>query len=158
LLQCLDNWLHSPSGIPVSVDVIYFNSGMHNLVTNGSTVPGQSGYASEYAGELNSATQQLVAYAKATNTKLLYGLTTAYLCSVATDDVIAGILNVNASAIMGAYGIPVVDAHTPIIEKCGAVPTQSCFGETGCFCPHCPPGYEWLSQTVIAPAIRAALV
>ena len=58
---------------------------------------------------------------------------------------------------MAANGVPVVDTHTPIIAKCGAAPTAECFGLKGCWCPHCPPGYNWLASTVIAPAIRAAL-
>lgn len=157
-LQCLDNWLHSPSGMPLQVDLIYFNSGMHNLLAPGSsTVPGQSGTYDEYASELAQGVLQLQAYAKASGTKLLYGLTTPFLCSADTDGIIAHTLNANASAIMAAQGIAVVDQHAPIIAKCGVAPVASCFALKGCFCPHCPPGYSWLSSTVIAPAIRAML-
>lgn len=130
---------------------------MHNLGTSGAGVPGQGGNDTEYAAELDAATARLVAYAQTTNTKLLYALTTPWLCTVATDEVIAGVLNVNATTIMAARGVPVVDLHTPIIQKCGAVPTAQCFGESGCWCPHCPPGYNWLATNYIAPAIRAAL-
>jgi acyl-CoA thioesterase-1 len=157
--QCLDNWLHSPSGVPISVDLIWFNSGMHNLGAPGSLpTPGQGGDYGVYAGQLASATARLVEYAARTKTKLLYGLTTPWLCTAATDAVISGVLNANATAIMAANNITVVDQHTPIVEKCGAAPTEKCFGLTGCFCPHCPPGYAWLAQTVIAPAIRKALL
>ena len=132
---------------------------MHNLGTSGTGVPGQAGNASEYGGELAAVTARLVAYAASTTppTKLLYALTTPWLCAADVDLVITSTLNANASAVMGANGIPVVDLHTPIIDKCGAAPTPSCFGLAGCWCPHCPPGYAWLAQTVIAPAIRAAL-
>ena len=156
LEQCLDNWLASPSGVPATVDVIYFNSGMHNLAASGGT-PGQGGTYVEYAGQLARVTARLTAYAAATRTALIYGLTTPWLNSVATDGVITGVLNPNASAIMAAAGVPVVDQHAPIVAKCGAAPTASCFGLAGCWSPHCPPGYEWLAETVIAPAIRAAL-
>jgi hypothetical protein len=47
--QCLDNWLRSPSGLPYFPDLIYFNSGMHNLNDNATMgVPGQSGSSDEY--------------------------------------------------------------------------------------------------------------
>ena len=160
MVQCMDNWLHSPSGLPLHVDVIWFNSGMHNLLVPGpgvTPVPGQSDFYTNYPAGLATATAALKAYASATGTKLVYGLTTAFLCSAATDAIITADLNSNATAIMAAAGIPVVDQHTPIIEKCGAAPTPSCFGLKGCFCPHCPPGYSWLASTVIAPAIRAML-
>ena len=156
--QCLDNWLASPSGVPVTVDVIWFNSGMHNLGSSpADNVPGQGGSATEYAAQLARVAARLVAYAAATRTKLIYGLTTPWLNSVATDGVITGTLNPNATAIMAAAGIPIVDQHAPIVAKCGAAPTAACFGLTGCWSPHCPPGYEWLASTVIAPAIRALL-
>lgn len=155
--QCLDNWLHSPSGIPIKVDLIWFNSGMHNLGTSGTGVPGQGGNDTEYASELDAATAQLVEYAQSTNTKLIYALTTPWLCTLATDQIITGTLNTNATAIMQKRGVPIVDLHSPIIQKCGAVPQASCFGQGQCWCPHCPPGYQWLATNYIAPAIRAAL-
>jgi hypothetical protein len=158
LLQCLDNWLASPSGVPFPADVIWFNSGMHNLEAPGTLpTPGQAGASDVYGAQLQAATDRLAAAAARMGAKLLYGLTTPFLCSAATDGVITGVLNVNASRTMAAAGIPVVDLHTPIVDKCGAAPTPACFGLAGCFCPHCPPGYSWLTTTVIAPAIRALL-
>lgn len=161
--QCLDNWLHSPSGIAFFPDLIYFNSGMHNLSPTGlpgnGTVPGQSGNATEYADQMLDVMTRLVAFSKASGgkTKLMYGLTTAYLCDASVDAVITQKLNSVAASIAVNLGIWVVDAHSPIVTKCGAAPVQQCFGEKGCFCPHCPPAYQWLSDTVIAPAIRAIL-
>ena len=161
--QCLDNWLHSPSGISFYPDLIYFNSGMHNLSPTGTpgngTVPGQSGNATEYSSQMLDVMTRLVAFSKASNgkTKLMYGLTTAYLCDANIDAVITQSLNSAAASIAASLGIWVVDAHAPIVTKCGVAPVASCFGETGCFCPHCPPAYNWLATTVIAPAIRAIL-
>ena len=106
---------------------------------------------------MQQATARLVQFSQQTGAKLIYGLTTAYMCSADTDGIISNTLNTAASAIMAAASIPVVDVHSAIIAKCGAVPQAQCFGETGCFCPHCPPGYSWLSSSVIAPAIRALL-
>lgn len=61
-------------------------------------------------------------------------------------------------------GIPTVNLQSAIIDKCGAAPQQSCFGISHCFCPHCPnslarpsPGYEWLAETTIAPAMKKVL-
>ena len=196
LLQCLDFWTAHPSGIPFVPDLVWFNSGMHNLATAGTpghgTVPGQGGNSSEYGPQLAAATTRLVAWAAANKVKLIYAWTTPYLNNAATDAVITGTLNPAAGAIMTsckwaggpraeqgglfflpalttlrwppfspplpcAVGIPQVDLHKPIIDKCGAAPQASCFGQVGCWSPHCPPGYSWLATNFIAPAIRAAL-
>jgi hypothetical protein len=47
-------------------------------------------------------------------------------------------LNTQAAAIMDRHQIPTVDLHSPIIAQCGAVPQASCWGQTGCWSPHCP--------------------
>ena len=160
-VQCLDYWLHSPSGVSFVPDLIYFNSGMHNLVVNGTpgsgTVPGQSGNSSEYAGQLANVTARLVALAASTGTKLVFGITSPMLCDAQSDAVITGTLNTAATSIMAAAGIPTVDLHAAVVAKCGPVPQASCFGQKGCWCPHCPPGYQWLASSTVAPAIRAAL-
>jgi hypothetical protein len=196
LNQCLDYFLTSPSGIAWQPDLILFNSGMHNLggpcTPGNGCVPGQSGAYADYAAPMAAATARLVAFAAASGgkTKLLLALTTPFLCSAATDGVIAGVLNVNASSIAAQYGLPVLDPYTAIVNKCGKAPVQSCFGvsaacllfasararahtrsshltphattpfaaqETGCWCPHCPPGYKWLAETVFAPKVRSML-
>ena len=46
-----------------------------------------------------------------------------------------------------------------IIQKCGGtLPIASCFNETNCFSPHCPPGYEWVVENLIEPVVRKMLV
>lgn len=161
--QCLDNWLAAPNGQAWKPDLIYFNSGMHNLAVNATPghgqVPGQGGNASEYGPELASATARLVAFAAASGgkTKLMFGLTTPYLCDSSIDAVITGTLNAAAAQIMAENNIWTVDMHGPIINKCGPAPVASCFGVKQCYCPHCPGAYDWLAKTIIAPAIRAAL-
>jgi hypothetical protein len=163
LEQCLDFWLASPSGIPFVPDLVWFNNGMHNIVASGlpgqGTVPGQGGNSTpgSYAEPLARVTARLVAWAATNKVKLIYALTTPFLDNAATDNIITGTLNVAASGIMASAGIPTVDLHTPIIDKCGPVPQARCFNETGCWSPHCPPGYSWLAETYIIPAIRAAL-
>ena len=161
--QCLDNWLRAPNGEMWVPDLIYWNSGMHNLAVNATPgngqVPGQGGNSSEYAAELAGVADRMLAFAAASGnkTKLIFGLTTPYLCDASIDGVITGTLNAAAAAIMAARGIWIVDTHAPITSKCGQAPVQSCFGVQKCYCPHCPGAYNWLADTIIAPAIRAAL-
>ena len=162
--QCLDNWVRSPSGISFWPDVVYFNSGMHNLQTSGPTTPGQSGNASEYAAEMLDVMTRMKAWALSSpgnKTKLIYGLTTPFLCDASTDQVITGTLNAAAASIASSLGIWLADPHGPIVAMCGAAPVQTCFGVGDCFCPHCPGGapnaYEWLADNVIAPQIRLLL-
>ena len=163
LEQCADYWLSHPSGLPFVPDVLWFNSGMHNIVANGTpghgTVPGQGGNSSaeSYAQPLSRVTAKLVAWAKTNNVKLIFALTTPFLNNLVTDTLITGTLNVAATQIMNAANVPIVDLHTPIIKKCGPVPQASCFNLTGCWSPHCPPGYEWLAMNYIIPVLRAAL-
>ena len=51
----------------------------------------------------------------------------------------------------------VISAYDAIVGKCGPVPVQSCFGQGGCFCPHCPNGYQWVVENVMAPAVLQLL-
>ncbi|GMI39749.1 hypothetical protein TeGR_g647 [Tetraparma gracilis] len=158
--QCLDNWLRSPSGLPYFPDLIYFNSGMHNLNDNATMgVPGQSGSSDEYAAQMERITDRLVDFAASSQNKtsLMYGLTTPWLCDAGIDATITGVLNAAAAPIMAARGIPVVDTHSPITDQCGAAPVSSCFDLDECYCPHCAGHYDFLANDVIAPAVRQAL-
>ena len=123
-LQCLDYWLHSPSGLDLGAgpDVIVFNFGMHNY-RSGAPVPGQEGPPTVYAAELQNFTSQLLAYTNShPKTKLLYLLTTAQLCSASTDETIKSTLNPAAAAIMVRLQC----------AKCAL----SCGGEATLFDPH----------------------
>jgi hypothetical protein len=160
--QCLDNWLHSPSGIAFFPDLIYFNSGMHNLQVNGTGVPGQGGNASEYPAEMANVMTRLVQFAASSGgkTRLVYGLTTPYLCDASVDGVITQDLNAAAAGIASALGIEIVDMHGPVVNKCGPAGNSggNCFGQGSCFCPHCNgAAYSWLADNVIAPALRLLL-
>jgi hypothetical protein len=160
-LQCtLQYWLRSPSGLPVHYDVIYWNNGMHSTGLQGAPwyVPGQSGEPAAYPAELGALAAGLAAHAQAQGTALLFGLTSPMLCNSTIDRSISALLNPAAGAVMRGLGVPTVDLYVAVTEKCGAVPQASCFGLAGCFCPHCnADGYAFLADTVIAPAIRAAL-
>ena len=93
-------------------------------------------------------------------TKLLFAITSPDLCNKPIDDIQRG-LNMQALAIMEKAGIPTVDLYAAITGKCGTVPQAECFGEKGCFCPHCPAhgglGYSWLANSTIVPAIEKLL-
>lgn len=156
--KCLDYLLRAPDGTPQVPDVLWFNWGLHNLVNGTNVVPGQSGNITNYAPYLDKIAGRLAAMIP--KTKVIFGLTTPELCSAATDAIVQH-NNVEAAAIMSKHGIPMVDMHKALVDKCGAAPQASCFGSNGCFCPHCPAnnglGYAWLANTTIAPAIRQLL-
>lgn len=154
--QCLDIFMSSSSGVPLKPDVVYFNWGLHNMVTSGPGVPGQSGNTSVYLSQLTDITERLQAKQAAHGGKLIFGITSAYLCTAAQDDIVQQ-LNSQAEGLMKAKGIPTVNLHDAIVNKCGAAPVAECFGLKGCWCPHCPPGYAWLANSTVAPAIRALL-
>ena len=73
------------------------------------------------------------------------------------DDIQVG-LNKQAVAIMAKNGIPTIDLYKAITGECGAVPQNQCFKKKNCFCPHCPgPGYAWLANSTIVPALEKML-
>jgi len=157
-LRCLDFFLASPSGMAITPDLILFNSGMHQGPMGNQTWPGQNAPPDTYAGELAAITDRLRAFtARTPGAQLVFAHTTPYLCSAAADGCVQS-LNNAADAVMAAAGVPVIDPYGPIVAKCGKAPVQNCFGETGCFCPHCPSGYAWVANTVIIPALRALLL
>lgn len=122
-----------------------------------ATVPGQNGNSSVYAPQLQQIATALQAWAKARGSKLIFGLTSPMICNVDEDGCVVANNNA-AAAIMAQLGIPTVNLHDAVVAKCGPAPQQSCFNETGCFCPHCiPAGYQWLAESTVAPAIRALL-
>ena len=157
-VQCLPYWVKGPSGHDFKADLVYFNWGLHNT-GNGQIFPGQIGLLSAYESELRNITAQLKNYSRVTGAKLLYGLTTAYMCSAQSDKVIRETLNVQAAAVMKEARIPTVDLHGAIVAKCGPSPNNHCPGlPAGCWCPHCQgPGYAWLANSTIVPAIRKLL-
>lgn len=155
-IKCLKYFLASPSGIPVSPDVIMFNWGVHDGVMGNGTLPGQNGTATVYGPELQQIVSMLQAFSASTGAKLVFALTTPWMCSLVNDGCVQNHNNV-ARGIMSAAGIPVVDIYDAIVNQCGPVPQQNCFNASGCWCPHCPAGYSWLASTVIAPALRALL-
>ena len=124
-------------------------------VCGNGKIPGQSANASSYAPALNSLTTKMRAAAHVKG--MMFGLTTPVLNNNDTDSVVLE-LNAQARHIMYEFGVPTPDMHAPIVAKCGAVPQDTCFGEKGCWSPHCVgAGYEWLANNTIAPAIRTFL-
>lgn len=179
--ECLEYLLAAPDGTPQRPDVLYFNWGLHNI--GNGTLPGQAGPIAEceffqFGGSrlslrlttlarsdsvidapyLEKIAQRLASLRPAT--KLVFGITTPEMCSAASDAVVQS-NNRAAVAIMAKYGIPTADMHTAIIGQCGPAPNTTCFGQSTCFCPHCPQdngvGYRFLANNVIVPAIKAAL-
>lgn len=156
-LQCWDFFIRDPQGALLQPDVLLFNWGLHNGAMSNATVPGQNGNDAVYLSELEQIVQRLkVAYAR-TSTQLLFALTSPMLCNAAADDYIVR-RNAVVAHMMERYGIPVLDPHAPIVDRCGSPPQASCLNIPDCWCPHCPgAGYEWLAQSVIEPALRRML-
>ena len=173
-LKCLPYMLAHPDGTSIGsgahgttgVDVIMFNWGLHDGPLGNRTRPGQQGNSTVYPNQLKELATRLKAWTAAQTkrpVKLLFALTSAMLCNEKQNDNVSG-LNREARAIMDALKIPTVDLQGAIVGKCGPVPQHTCFNITGCFCPHCPnslarpsPGYEWLAESTIVPAIQKLL-
>ena len=153
--RCLSRFLTAADGTSLRPDVLYFNWGIHSAVAG-------SDEAQNYAKYLSWIVQELTAWARSSSdnedkVKLIFALTSPWLNDKDKDDVIIE-HNEQAKRLMDMYGIPTVDLHSPIIEKCGEPPQAACFNKTECWSPHCKgEGYEWLAETTVTPAIRALL-
>lgn len=162
-LQCLDYWLHSPAGLPLKPDLVYFNFGLHDgpqlfkSPPANVTIPGQEGNMTVYPGQLAAIAKRLVSWASESGAKLLFGITSPMLADARADQDVRS-LNSAASDIMAAANIPTVNLHAAVVGKCGPVPQASCFDHPNCFSPHCrDTGYAWLANSTIVPAIKAQL-
>ena len=157
-VACLDYLLHSPSGVFLKPDVIMFNWGLHDGPLKNETEPGQYGLPAVYAEQLENITVRLIAAQP--QAKLIFALTTAFMCSATQDGCVVN-LNNQATAIMKKYRIPTINLHDGITGQCGPAPNGTCFGQKSCFCPHCPAangiGYEFLATHLIVPAITKLL-
>jgi hypothetical protein len=101
-----------------------------------ATVPGQNAPSTNYTQDITQIAQMLLEFNQTSGSKVVFMATTPYLCSTTSNGCVQT-LNNEAIAVMDELGIPVISSYNAIVEQCGGVPVQSCFGETGCFCPHC---------------------
>eukprot|EP00591_Stephanopyxis_turris_P010956 CAMPEP_0195511854 /NCGR_PEP_ID=MMETSP0794_2-20130614/4022_1 /TAXON_ID=515487 /ORGANISM="Stephanopyxis turris, Strain CCMP 815" /LENGTH=370 /DNA_ID=CAMNT_0040639525 /DNA_START=36 /DNA_END=1148 /DNA_ORIENTATION=+ len=153
-LQCLDYFLRSPGGSDLRVDVLTFNWGLHDM-GGAHAVPGQEESPDSYKKELSEIAEKLKSWATNHGTKILFVMTSPMMCDVDKDQTVQS-LNNEAKSIMQRFGIQTLDVHKPIVDKCGPVPSHSCFDYEDCFCPHCgTAGYEFIANTTIAPAITS---
>ena len=115
------------------------------------------------ASQLEVITQKLIVAEP--EAKLLFALTSPYMCSASNDGCVIN-LNNQAAKIMAKYSIPTINLHDAVVAECGPPPASrdthfKCFNQSGCFCPHCPQdngvGYEFLAAHVIVPAITKLL-
>lgn len=162
--QCLDVFLRAANGTPLRPDLLYFNWGMHSRFgPNDTVIPGQhEPFGATYAKYLEMIAAKLVAWAQPTQAgapavKLLFAISTPYMDNSTINSRMM-VNNKLASAIMQKHAIPTVNLYDPIVAKCGQPPQESCFGHRGCWSPHCPPGYGWLVNSTIAPAVRSTLL
>lgn len=145
--QCLDNWLVTQAQAPVKWDVIFFNSGLHNLSNDTKS-------QDEYATLLGGVSDRLMK----TGATLMYGLTTPFMPLSSKGEMVAERLNSLAAQNMWKRKIPIVDLYTVVTQHCGAV-YQDC---DWCKIHPCSyhyngNGYEALAE-VVSYAIRKALL
>lgn len=157
-VTCLPYMLRSPTGNFLEPDILMFNWGLHDGPLKNVTEPGQYGLPDVYASELENITARI--QTSLPRTKLLFALTSAYMCSAQNDGCVVN-LNNQAKAIMDRYNIPTINLHDAIVQECGPSPQSACFNYTNCFCPHCSQGngvgYEFLASHVIVPALTSML-
>jgi hypothetical protein len=183
-VACLQYFFHSPKGVVLKPDVIMFNwcvcvrnprpsprlvthflfiafqirRGLHDGPLQNKTEPGQYGLPDVYASQLENITIQIKQAQP--QAKLLFAGTTPYMCAAQNDGCVVN-LNNQAAAVMARHGIPTLNLHDVITGECGPPPNSTCFGQHGCFCPHCSPadgvGYEFLAVKSIVPALTALL-
>jgi len=156
-LQCLEYFVRGPDGSLLEPDILLFNFGLHDGPLGNETVPGQQGNSSVYASELEKIVAALKDIYAGKKTQLLFALTSPMMCDADTDGNVVT-LNAQAAEVMQCFDVETVDVHSAIVNQCGPVPQDSCFGADKCFCPHCPgDGYVWLAESVIAPKLREML-
>ena len=107
---CLDNWLVTEGQQSVKWDLIFFNSGLHNLSN-------ETAKQDEYARELAGIADRLLA----TGAKLVYGLTTPFMPLSSKGEMVVERLNALAASAMWQRHIPLFDLYTTITQHCGAV-------------------------------------
>jgi len=158
-LYCLPFFLASPAGVSLGkLDLVLFNFGMHDGPMFNDTYPGQNAPPDNYVVELTAIAAQLKMRAATWGAKLVFAHTTPFICTAQQDGCVQT-LNHWADEIMEAAGIPVLPTYEHVINECGAAPQSQCFGQKGCWCPHCnDAGYQWLANTVVSPALRSFLV
>ena len=159
--QCLEFFLSSPGGRALTPDLVVFNWGMHDGPMSNATVPGQNGPSSQYPVDLADIARRLAIWAATgeraeRETKLLFVLTTPFVCSInATGNVLA--LNNVAREIMDDANIPVFDPFPAIVDRCSPLPNPTCDGIDDCWCPHCPAQWGWLAEMIV-PTMRTMLL
>lgn len=156
-LQCIEYFMKGPDGSLLEPDVLLFNFGLHDGPLGNETIPGQQGNSSVYANELEQIVVVLKGLYAGRKTQLLFALTSPMMCDLHADGNVVT-LNAEAAEVMQRHGVATVDTHTALVDQCGPVPQDSCFGVDKCFCPHCPgAGYAWLAENVFAPKLRELL-
>jgi hypothetical protein len=113
-LQCLDFFLHSPSGMEIKPDLILFNWGMHDGPMQNDTIPGQNAPPTNYAVELALLADKLVNYTKSVGAKLAFLHTTPFICTAAQDGCVQNLNNI-ADEIMAQRGIPVAKTYEAVM-------------------------------------------
>mmetsp|Transcript_36597 Transcript_36597/g.95835 ORF Transcript_36597/g.95835 Transcript_36597/m.95835 type:complete len:309 (-) Transcript_36597:135-1061(-) len=156
MVNCLDIFMRGADGSDVKWDLIFFNSGLHNL--NNST-QGLAAYKSQLA-LLVAGMRRLQPQAK-----LVWATTTPFMPDKTTGNFAVEQQNAIAASIMMTNSIPTVDLYSRVIARCGELYTKCdiCDDESryhpGVYCGYhyTAAGFAYISQAVSA-AIRTYLL
>ena len=110
MVNCLDIFMRHADGSAVKWDMIFFNSGLHNL--NNST-KGLAAYESQL-GQIVSGLKKLQPQAT-----LVWGTTTPFMPDKTAGNFAVEQQNTIAAKIMAAQSIPSVDLYSRVTAKCG---------------------------------------
>lgn len=149
MVNCLDVFLRHADGSPTKWDLIFFNTGLHNL--NNST-QGLAAYKSQLA-QIVSGLRKLQPQAK-----LVWATTTPFMPDKTTGNFAVEEQNKLAATIMTTNHIPSVDLYTRVTSQCGELYTNCslCDDESryhpGIYCGYhySGAGFAYIAETVSA--------
>ena len=154
-VNCLDVFMRHANGTAAKWDLIFFNSGLHNL---DNSTQGLAAYSSQL-GQIVAGLKRLQPQAT-----LVWGTTTPFMPDKTAGNFAVEQQNAIAAKIMAANRIPSVDLYARVIARCGELykKCEICDDESrfhpGVYCGYhyTGEGFEYISETVIA-GIRAHL-
>lgn len=155
MVNCIDVFMRGADGRKIKWDLIFFNSGLHNLDNSSKGLAAYSSQLEQIVSELHKLQPQA---------KLIWATTTPFMPKKTVGNFAVEEQNAIAAKIMAANSIPSVDLYARVIARCGELYTKCdiCDDESryhpDCYCGYhyTSAGFAYISQAVSA-AIRAHL-
>ena len=113
MVNCLDVFMRHANGTAAKWDLIFFNSGLHNL---DNSTRGLAAYRSQL-GQIVAGLKRLQPQAT-----LVWAVTTPFMPDKTKGDMAVEQQNALAAKIMGSNHIPSIDLYSRVIAKCGWIP------------------------------------